>query len=67
MIITNKSKITVVIPEKATPRELFAAQELEKYLNSNRLFFREFAKSELDALSLANSEVVPTEITEFWI
>ena len=44
-----------------------ARTELEKYLNSNRLFFREFAKSELYALSLANSEVVPTEITEFWI
>lgn len=32
MKITNKSEITVVIPEKATSRELFAAQELCKYL-----------------------------------
>ncbi|MBQ2742033.1 MAG: DUF4838 domain-containing protein [Oscillospiraceae bacterium] len=32
MKLTSQSSLTVVIPEKATSRELFAAQELEKYL-----------------------------------
>ena len=32
MKITSKSHLTVVVPEKATSRELFAAQELQKYL-----------------------------------
>lgn len=32
MRITGKSYLSVIIPENATSRELFAAQELEKYL-----------------------------------
>ncbi len=32
MELTPKSNVTVVIPKEATSRELFAAQELEKYL-----------------------------------
>jgi hypothetical protein len=32
MKITNQSQLTIVIPEAATSRELFAAQELSKYL-----------------------------------
>lgn len=44
-----------------------AKQELKKYLSSERFFFREFAKSELEALSLAKSDTFPTEIGELWI
>ena len=32
MILTKTSKITIVIPEKATSREIFAAEELSRYL-----------------------------------
>lgn len=32
MIITNKSQLTVIIPKSPTERELFAAEELVKYL-----------------------------------
>ena len=33
MLIKNGSKILIVIPKDATPREVFAAEELKKYIN----------------------------------
>ncbi len=32
MVFEKKSKISIVIPEKATPREIFASEELKKYI-----------------------------------
>lgn len=44
-----------------------ARAELEKYIQSERLFFREFAKGELEALNSAKTEVLPVEVGEFWV
>lgn len=44
-----------------------AKKELEEYVSCERAFFREFAKSELDTLGCAKSDVLPVEIAEFWI
>ena len=42
-----------------------AKQELKKYLDSEKLFFREFAKAELSALTTDNPTPVP--VAPFWI
>lgn len=44
-----------------------AKKELEEYLNSPRLFFREFAKNELEKISLNGDKVTPAKVDEFWI
>ena len=44
-----------------------ARAELEKFSDSERLFFREFAKSELEALNSTKTDILPTEIGEFWV
>ena len=44
-----------------------AADELKKYLDSERLFFRQFVKGELDALSSAETDVLPVTAVEFWL
>lgn len=43
-----------------------AKNELKKHLNSERLFFREFAKNELNALDSAENEVFPIKLEAFW-
>jgi len=45
----------------------FAADELKKYLDSERLFFRQFVKGELDALSSAKTDVLPVTAGDFWL
>ena len=45
----------------------FAADELKKYLDSERLFFRQFVKGELDALSSAETDVLPVTAGDFWL
>ena len=44
-----------------------AKAELEKFSESERLFFREFVKGELKALNSAKTDTLPTEIGEFWV
>ena len=44
-----------------------AKEELERFTKSKRLFFREFAKSELNALNSAKTDVLPASIDEFWV
>lgn len=41
--------------------------ELEEYLNSPRLFFREFANKELEEIRSKGDKVIPVEINEFWL
>ena len=44
-----------------------AKAELEKFTKSNRLFFRQFAKSELSALNSSENEILPVKTEDFWI
>lgn len=41
-------------------------KELEKYLSSERLFFREFAAKELSDINSAQKDILPVPISDFW-
>jgi hypothetical protein len=55
-----------IIAAAARCGDATSVDELKKALSSERLFFREFAKSELEALKLAQNGVLPLETGELW-